>query len=222
MEADRSVETPWAIATPVAAAYENARALTAEAVGDDLRDEMSAIFPTALSGKEESGAAGPASRLVAQAQTLMAQLAGWIDGVIEAATAQHRLQVEADLPSLASPPREIEPSPRRYANGASGHCRRQRSPDATVKGRSRVQGASPTTAGRPRLGPVDTRTASTGVELIGCQSSPRPSATTCQSSSTATASTSSAPPSASRQVARQRRDATRCGPSLGMRPTIGG
>lgn len=56
MEADRSVETPWAIATPVAAAYENARALTAEAVGDDLRDEMSAIFPTALSGKEESGA----------------------------------------------------------------------------------------------------------------------------------------------------------------------
>ncbi len=64
------------------AAYSRIRIEVAEAVGAELADELARLFPAELA---TSGR--PWKAQAEEAETLLAQIAGWLDGIIEAAVA---------------------------------------------------------------------------------------------------------------------------------------
>jgi hypothetical protein len=83
-------------------AYQRLRAEARDAVGDDLVKEFDDLFPATIDlGAAGTGNHSPTAMLKQQevantARTLLGQLAGWLDGFIEAAQFDARLQADAE------------------------------------------------------------------------------------------------------------------------------
>jgi hypothetical protein len=83
-----------AVAEPeagLADAYPRIRQEVAEAVGDEYVAELDRLFPPEL-----STAGRPWGVQAAEAKSRMAQLGGWLDGMVDAAVLGQRIQAEAE------------------------------------------------------------------------------------------------------------------------------
>ena len=76
---------------PHAKAYPRLRAEVEQALTDDLRDEFERLFPSSL---ETTGQ--PWGKQGEEAIVLMTQLAGWLNGLVEAAILDRRIRAEAE------------------------------------------------------------------------------------------------------------------------------
>jgi hypothetical protein len=72
------------------ASYPRIHAEVADAVGPDFAEELGRLFPTDLATKGQ-----PWIAQAEEVKSLLAQIAGWLDGMIEAAILDRRIQAEA-------------------------------------------------------------------------------------------------------------------------------
>jgi hypothetical protein len=73
------------------ASFGRIRAEVSEAVGPAYAQELNRLFPEELKTTGQ-----PWGAQATEAQTLLGQMAGWLDGMIEAAILDRRIQADAD------------------------------------------------------------------------------------------------------------------------------